>query len=81
MLTDFFGTLEPRWVELRTLAARESPDLRMECGTEVMLDTAAPDVSDPRVRLAGMSFALVEFPYMGIPPNSVPAMVNLRMKG
>ena len=55
--------------------------LRVERGLEVMLNTPEPDLSDPRLRMAGTSFTLVEFPYMTVPPNSAEAIFFLKMKG
>lgn len=49
----------------------------LERGAEVMLDIPSPNLSDPRVRLAGTSFVLIEFPFMNIPPHSVPAIRNI----
>lgn len=80
-MADFFRTLDPAWNLFRELAAAEFPALRVERGLEVMLDTPAPDLSDPRVRLAGSDFVLVEFPYLTVPPNSASAIYELRTRG
>lgn len=50
-------------------------------GVEMMLDDPDPDLSDPRVRLAGGPFVLVEFPAMQLPPNAEWALHNIREKG
>ena len=50
-------------------------------GVEIMLDDPDPDLSDPRVRLAGGPFVLVEFPAMQLPPNAEWALHNIREKG
>ena len=80
-LAEWHAAVEPAWESLREMAAAELPELRLERGSEVALDAPAPDVSDPRVRLAGTNFVLVEFPHMGVPPNSENAIFELRMKG
>jgi protein-tyrosine phosphatase len=80
-LAEFLAGIDAGWEGLRAMAAAEFPDLRLERGMEVMLDTPHPDLSDPRVRLAGTSFVLVEFPHMTIPPNSAEAVFELKMKG
>jgi protein-tyrosine phosphatase len=46
-----------------------------------MLDSPAPDFSDPRVRLAGTSFVLVEFPFMSVPPGIPGALFQLKNSG
>lgn len=80
-LASYFATLDAAWDGVRALAAAEFPDLRVERGFEVMLDTPTPDLSDPRVRLAGSSFVLIEFPFMTIPPNCTQALFQLKVGG
>jgi protein-tyrosine phosphatase len=80
-LAAFLAKVDAAWEEMRALAAAEFPEMRVERGFEVMLDTPAPDLSDPRVRLAGTRFVLVEFPFMSIPPNAGPALFELKMAG
>lgn len=50
-------------------------------GVELMLDVPDPDLSDPRLRLAGGPFVLCEFPSMQLPPNCEWALHNLRQQG
>lgn len=50
-------------------------------GVEVMLDEPDPDLSDPRLRLAGGPFVLCEFPAMQLPPNAEWALHNLAARG
>lgn len=73
--------MDAAWERVRAMVAEEFPDLRIARGHEVMLNTPSPDLSDPRLRLAGTSFALVEFPYMKVPPNSADTVFQLKMKG
>jgi protein-tyrosine phosphatase len=70
--------LDRGWEVLRAAAPAEP---RLERGVELMLDVLAPDLSDPRLRLAGTRFALVEFPFMTVPPNATQALFELQMKG
>ncbi len=55
--------------------------MRIERGVELMLDVPKPDLSDARLRLAGTSYVLVEFPFMAVPPHSSLAIRNLRDDG
>lgn len=80
-LESFLGVLDAAWDSLRALAEVEFPDLRLERGVELMLDIPRPNLDDPRLRLAGSSFALVEFPFMAVPPHSTLAIRNLTEKG
>lgn len=73
--------VEAPWRELRDFAAAESPALRLELGAEVMLDTDTPDLSDPRTRLAGTPFALVEFPRMLVPVTAEQTLAYLLERG
>lgn len=80
-LEQYLSELDAAFERLATLAATEFPDLRIERGVELMLDTPQPAMGDPRLHLAGTSFVLMEFPYMTIPPNSTMAVRQLRGRG
>lgn len=77
--------LDAGWVRLRQVADEntvlEGNALRLERGAEVMLDVPEPDLSDPRVRLAGGPFVLVEYPGLQLPPNAEYAVTALRSRG
>jgi protein-tyrosine phosphatase len=73
----FMDSLETAWSALTLLATEEFPEMSIERGSEIMLDIPNPNLTDPRIRLAGTSFVLVEFPFMSIPPHSTPAVRNL----
>jgi protein-tyrosine phosphatase len=84
--------LDAGWQELCAVAAAENARasaqdssntaLRVERGVEVMLDVPDPDLADPRLRLAGGSFALVEYPGLRLPPlNAAFALATLRSRG
>ena len=55
--------------------------MRVERGAEIMLDIPKPDFSDVRLRLAGTSFVLLEFPFMTIPPHSTLAIREVARRG
>jgi protein-tyrosine phosphatase len=80
-LEAYLGRVDHAFAQLQALARADFPDLRVERGHEVMLDTPAPDVSDPRLRLAGTSFVLVEFPYMTVPPGAAQVLFELKLAG
>ena len=73
----FLAGLDSAWGALKDLATAEFPEMRVERGAEVMLDVAKPNLSEPKMRLGGTSFVLIEFPFMSIPPHSTPAIRNL----
>jgi protein-tyrosine phosphatase len=80
-LAEALGAIDRGWEALRAAAADACPGVRLERGAEVMLDVPAPDLSDPRLRLAGTRFVLVEFPYMTVPPNAEQALFDLIVAG
>jgi protein-tyrosine phosphatase len=73
--------LDEGWAALKAMAAVEFSEIRLERGLEVNLDLPVPDLSDPRVRMAGTTCVLVEFPFFTVPPNAANALFELRMKG
>lgn len=73
------AALDAGWAELQQ-AARDC-GARLERGAEIALDAAAVDLADPRIRLAGTAFALVEFAYMTVPPNSAALLASIRGRG
>lgn len=80
-LEAYLDVVDSGWEALKTLAAAEFPQMRLERGAEIMLDVPAPDLSDARLRLAGTSFVLLEFPFMAIPPHSTLAVREVARNG
>lgn len=80
-LKGFLDLLDAAWDALKDLAIEEFPEIRLERGTEIMLDVPRPKLDDARVRLAGTSFVLVEFPFMSIPPHSTLAIRDIARDG
>lgn len=81
MLQARLAELDAGWERLQSLGASEFPGVSLFRGVELMLDTPSPDLSDPRLRLAGGNFVLMEFPFMTVPPHSAHAISELRMQG
>jgi protein-tyrosine phosphatase len=75
-LADRLEELDIGFADLQTVAARVG-DVRVERGVELLLDVPEPDLSDPRLRLAGGRFFLMEFPFMTVPPHSARAVQAL----
>lgn len=75
------AAIDAAWEAARELAAAEFPGMRLERGVELMLDTPELELDDPRLRLAGTRFALVEFPFMTVPPHAANALFELQMRG
>lgn len=73
--------VDPAWERLRTAVGKRFPEVELHRGHEVLLDTPDPDLSDPRVRLAGTSWVLVEWPRLQVPPGSTRAVARLGGSG
>lgn len=78
---EYFARLEAGWLELQSSAGREFPEIRLERGVELMLDSPHVSIADKRLRLAGGRFVLVEFPHLTIPPNSSRPLFDLKIAG
>ena len=80
-LATLLGRLDRGWEELQALARDEFPGVRVERGVELMLDSPRPVLDDPRLRLAGTRFVLVEFPFQGIPPGAARVLFDMKVAG
>lgn len=57
------------------------PEVEFKRGHEVLIDVPEVDVSDPRIRLAGTSFVLIEWPRLQLPPGTDRVIDNIRQQG
>jgi len=73
--------VDEAFARLASAVKEHFPQVSLERGHEVMLNRPDCDFSDPRLRLAGSDFVLVEWPRLQIPPGTVPALQNLGSKG
>lgn len=73
--------VDEAWSRVRDAVAEEHPELDFRRGHEIMLDLPDVDFSDPRVRLGGTSFVLVEWPRLQVPPETVRVVSRIRFGG
>ena len=73
--------IDVAWQELKRIGAEATPGLALKRGAELKLDIPTPDASDPRLRLDGGPFVLVEFPFMSVPPFAERPLEHLRAHG
>lgn len=73
--------LDEGWRALREAIGERFPDVGLHAGAEILLDWPEIDLSNPRLRLAGGRFALVEFPLASIPLNSGRVLETIRRGG
>lgn len=60
---------------------RRFPEVEFKRGHEVMLDIPDVDFKDPRMRLAGTSFVLLEWPRLHLPPGTTQVLRRIREDG
>lgn len=64
-------TVSHAWDEAALAIGQHFPEVEYRRGHEVLLDVPNVDLSDPRIRMAGTSFVLVEWPRLQLPPGTV----------
>jgi protein-tyrosine phosphatase len=62
--------VEEAWFRVVDSCVDRVPRMSFHLGREILLDTASPELSDPRVRLNGGPYVLVEFPRLNLPAGS-----------
>ena len=68
--------------ERAAAAVHESfPEVEFKRGHEVCVDVPDVDLSDPRIRMAGTSFVLLEWPRLQLPPATVRTLTRIREQG
>jgi protein-tyrosine phosphatase len=84
MRHEAFGRLqravEEAWATVVERCRERHPDIEFHLGREIMLDTAKPDLDDPRVRLNGSRYVLVEFPRLRIPDGSENVLYQIAVR-
>jgi protein-tyrosine phosphatase len=73
--------IDDGFARLRQAVAEAHPDVELGRGQEVLLDDPFPDLSDPRLRLDGTRFVLVEWPRLSIPPSTPEVIQRIRSDG
>ena len=70
MIGTWLDSVDEPWRKLASAVRERFPEVELLRGHEVMLDVPDPNLSDARLRLAGTSFVLVEWPRLQIPPRT-----------
>lgn len=73
-LAGWLEAVDRGWERLTALVGATGSALQPERGAEVALDAPEPELSDPRVRLGGGPYVLVEFPFLAVPPYALQAL-------
>lgn len=69
------------WRDAADAISDAFPDVVYRQGHEVMLDIPNPSLTDPRLRMAGTDFVLVEWPRMQVPPATVRVLERIVASG
>jgi protein-tyrosine phosphatase len=69
------------WEPAAEAIGEHFPEVEYRRGHEVLLDVPNVDLSDPRIRLGGTSFVLVEWPRLQLPPGTVPVLQRIIQQG
>ncbi len=72
---------EEAWFRVVDACVDHEPRMSFHLGREILLDTATPELSDPRVRLNGGPYVLVEFPRLNLPAGSEDAVGHITALG
>ena len=80
-IESYVRQVDAAWNVFLDVSSTHFPNLAVHRGAEILLDVPRINASDPRVRLAGTKFALVEFSFSGIPPKSEEVLFNLKVGG
>jgi protein-tyrosine phosphatase len=75
------AALDASWDALASWCAAVHPTLQLRRGVELKMDVPEPDCSDPRLRLGGGRFVLVEFPALSVPLHSEVPLHAVRAAG
>ena len=73
--------VEIAWNAVVERGRERHPEVSFHLGREIMLDTSMPDLDDPRVRLSGSRYVLVEYPRLNIPPGSADVLDRITARG
>jgi protein-tyrosine phosphatase len=64
------------WQTAHDAIQEEFPEVEYHRGHEVLIDLPEPDLTDPRLRLAGTSFVLIEWPRLQVPQDGIGSSVE-----
>jgi protein-tyrosine phosphatase len=69
------------WERASRAIGESFPEVEYLRGHEICLDVPGVDFSDPRIRMGGTSFVLIEWPRLQLPPGTVAVLKSIREKG
>jgi protein-tyrosine phosphatase len=80
-LEERLGQVDEAFDTAGDAVARRFPDVEFRRGHEVMLDVPDVTFTDPRLRLGGTRFILIEWPRLHLPPGTEQVLRRIRGEG
>jgi protein-tyrosine phosphatase len=77
LLESRLSAFDRAWETLTAAVESEGLTVDLRRGSEVMMDDPHPDFSDPRIRLDGGRYVLVEWPGLQVPPGTGPVIQRM----
>jgi len=76
-LCERLDEIDAAWGVIRGVVQAEFPEVEFALGHEVMINVPDPDFSDPRIRIGGGDYVLIEWPRLQIPPRTVQVIESI----
>ena len=80
-LEERLDTVTRAWETAAEAIGQSFPEVEYRRGHEVLLDVPNVDLTDDRLRMAGTSFVLVEWPRLQLPPGTVQVLRRIVEQG
>jgi protein-tyrosine phosphatase len=80
-LEERLSSVSAAWTRAAEAIGEHFPEVEFRRGHEVLLDVPEANFADSRIRMAGTSFVLVEWPRLLLPPGTVRVLKRIRETG
>lgn len=77
----YMAKVDEAWQKAHRVVSKTFPEVDFHRGFEVAVDTPAADLSDHRLRMAGTSFVLIEWPRLHVPQRTERVVQRIRNAG
>ena len=77
----YLAEVDEAWQRVQPVVSKKFPEVEFHRGYEVAIDTPDADLSDERLRMAGTSFVLVEWPRLHVPQRTERVVQRIRDSG
>ena len=77
----YMAKVDEAWQKVHRVVSKRFPEVDFHRGFEVAVDTPDADLSDHRLRMAGTSFMLIEWPRLHVPQRTERVVERIRNAG